>query len=38
MRFGVDLAGYPRLARVASHLNSLDPFRRAAPERQIDTE
>jgi maleylacetoacetate isomerase len=38
VRFKVDLAPYPRLRRVAEHLNSLEAFRLAAPERQVDAE
>src|SRR5690606_13433136 len=33
---GVDVAAYPTIARVAAHLEALDPFVRAAPENQPD--
>jgi maleylacetoacetate isomerase len=38
LRFEVDLGGYPRITAVCSHLRSLEPFRRAAPESQPDAE
>ena len=37
-RFHVDLARYPRLARITEYLTGLEPFRQAAPERQVDAE
>lgn len=37
-RFEVDLAPYPVLGRIARHLESLEAFRRAAPDQQMDAE
>jgi maleylpyruvate isomerase len=35
-RFGIDLSGCPTLLRVEEACRSLEPFRRAEPERQPD--
>ncbi len=37
-RFGVEPAGYPTIARIEAACNALEPFVRAAPERQPDAE
>jgi maleylacetoacetate isomerase len=37
-RFNCDLEPYPQLLAVAHHLNTLEAFRRAAPENQPDAE
>ena len=37
-RLDCDLSPYPALRRVAAHLDTLDPFVRAAPEHQPDAE
>jgi maleylacetoacetate isomerase len=37
-RFNCSLESYPRLVAVADHLNTLEAFRRAAPENQPDAE
>ncbi len=35
-RFGVDLSGYPRIARIDEHCGALEAFQRAAPAQQPD--
>lgn len=37
-RFGVPMEAYPTLARIEHHLQSLEPFRIAAPAAQADAE
>jgi maleylacetoacetate isomerase len=37
-RFNCSLEPYPQLVAVADHLDTLDAFRRAAPENQPDAE
>ena len=37
-RFGVDLAAFPRIAAIDAACRELEPFQRAAPERQPDAE
>ena len=37
-RFGIDLAAYPTIARIADFANQIDGFMRAAPAQQPDAE
>lgn len=36
-RFGVDLSAYPNIVAIDAHCNSLDAFKKAHPDNQIDT-